>query len=420
MRNSLDNSNLGLLNLISELDKIPPKIKYYWLTDLLPIGLGMTLDFGFARGEDALWFKKSGLFHDVVNQTETSFANSTGLSNKKSTQWYLNSLDNIPEIIGTGKFFDTILVPSEIASLPKKVRIKKLLDLVKLMYPGSIIALLYPEFRDSTVENYEPIKVEEIAKFAEKSNLLIEREGYSFDNLNRLDYGWCHSILRLPNPNNTKVLFDYIESERMHATYKLALLRVLYQIAQESRTQGDNEKLWIDNGGNEICVPAGLVGLYWVRMYKPLLEQNLPQRPKRFDLHDPVFFNEPFKNLIMSGKMSLEINTKFDGKVAENLVGAIVDSLKAIRKNPLSYNCMQLCRVTYLRTPKSLDSITLNRDFFTEFGEIYVPKYVWNALCASDVSLDNKIITEWCKLMYNFSEAAGDLEHFTRLIYWYD
>jgi hypothetical protein len=57
------------------------------------------------------------------------------------------------------------------------------------------------------------------------------------------------------------------------STYKLALLRVLARIANSSLglVRADEDEF--------VQVPLGLVALYWLRQFKPLLKAELPQMP---------------------------------------------------------------------------------------------------------------------------------------------
>lgn len=57
------------------------------------------------------------------------------------------------------------------------------------------------------------------------------------------------------------------------STYKLALLRAVCRIA-------DGAAGYVrDADDGHVAVPLGLVGLYWIRLFKPLLAAGLPQSP---------------------------------------------------------------------------------------------------------------------------------------------
>jgi hypothetical protein len=58
------------------------------------------------------------------------------------------------------------------------------------------------------------------------------------------------------------------------STYKLTLLRVVTRIADGVAGMAR------DAGEEHVAVPLGLAGLYWLRLYKPLLEAGLPQRTR--------------------------------------------------------------------------------------------------------------------------------------------
>ena len=261
--------------------------------------------------------------------------------------------------------------------------------------------------------------MEEIEELSQRNSLSIQRVGYFNDSLNS-GVRWHHSLCRLDRPIESDILEKYIKEELKQSTYKLALLRALYQITRTIKNSRYDEQFWIDRGGNEICIPAGLVGLYWVKLYKPLLEEKFPQRPFRNGTHDPGFFNLPFKKLLEYGQLNLGLGVKFEEIIASDLNGAIADSLKIIKANPLVYNNLQLCRVASYKTPRISGEVEVNKDYLYEFGNIFVPRYVWDLLNESGDQLEKKIIHEWSRLIRVYAGPDVNLERLPAAMHWYD
>ena len=95
--------------------------------------------------------------------------------------------------------------------------------------------------------------------------------------------GGCSWLVRLPDDGTGALpLFRHvILNDDKSSTYKLALLRSLSRIADGAagyaRTRGDDQ----------VAVPLGLVALYWIRLFKPLLDAGLPQSPRNRGLERP-------------------------------------------------------------------------------------------------------------------------------------
>ena len=74
-------------------------------------------------------------------------------------------------------------------------------------------------------------------------------------------------------PRPLPLLRHTILIESKSSTYKLALLRILVRIADGAVGVAK------DVDDETVAVPLVLVALYWIRMYKPLIEAGIPQLP---------------------------------------------------------------------------------------------------------------------------------------------
>ena len=72
------------------------------------------------------------------------------------------------------------------------------------------------------------------------------------------------------------------------STYKLALLRSVARIADGAAG------LVRETSDDRVSVPLGLVALYWIRLFLPLLSADLPQSPTNRGLAGLGFVNEGF------------------------------------------------------------------------------------------------------------------------------
>ena len=88
------------------------------------------------------------------------------------------------------------------------------------------------------------------------------------------DVHWQTVILDLPDDGGgaLPLLRGVILRQEKSSTYKLALLRCLARIADASPNVAREAE-------DDVELPLGLVALYWLRMFKPLVERGLPQAP---------------------------------------------------------------------------------------------------------------------------------------------
>jgi hypothetical protein len=91
--------------------------------------------------------------------------------------------------------------------------------------------------------------------------------------MGRSDLSRTLICLQLPDDTTgaLPLLRSVILNDPKASTYKLALLRVIARVADS--TAG----LAVSVGDDRVRIPLGVVGLFWVRMFKPLLASRFPQ-----------------------------------------------------------------------------------------------------------------------------------------------
>jgi hypothetical protein len=103
----------------------------------------------------------------------------------------------------------------------------------------------------------------------------VAHTGKAADQAKRAGIAWDQILIRLPDDGTgaLPLLPHIILENSKSSTYKLALLRVLARIANSSLglVRADEDEF--------VQVPLGLVALYWLRQFKPLLKAELPQMP---------------------------------------------------------------------------------------------------------------------------------------------
>lgn len=131
------------------------------------------------------------------------------------------------------------------------------------------------------------------------------------------------------------------ENHRFHpvnddkaATYKLGLLRALIRIAESM------PGMVIDRSYNFVTIPFGLVGLFWLKLYMPLvLKHNLIQNPQAdHELQKGYgWAKENFYSLKGISPFDLRVGSTFGPHFSPFIKGAIRDACRNIKTMPGNY-----------------------------------------------------------------------------------
>lgn len=120
------------------------------------------------------------------------------------------------------------------------------------------------------------VSVTEIEALARAEGLVLLSVTEAADRLGRSEIRWTQMVLRLPDDGSgaLPLLRHLILNDAKSATYKLGLLRSLCRVADGAAGLAE------EAGPEDVAVPLGLVALFWLRLYLPLLSAGLPQSPQ--------------------------------------------------------------------------------------------------------------------------------------------
>jgi hypothetical protein len=105
-----------------------------------------------------------------------------------------------------------------------------------------------------------------------------------------------------------------------------------------------------------VALPFGLIGLYWVRSFTPLIAADLPQTPDSRAGTCLGFVKESFRRLAGLSAFELRVGAEFAGDAAIAVTGAILDAVRTIRDMPVVY-------ITYLGNGRPVFDVTTGRTF---------------------------------------------------------
>jgi SAM-dependent methyltransferase len=399
----------------------PEKIHGSW-SHFIPETKSLILDVGAGSGRDAAWLANMG--HEVfaVEPAKKLREKAQALHPLQNIHWISDTLPLLKKINNLGFKFDLILLNAVWIHIAPKNRERSFRKLSNLLKPGGklVITLRHGPIKDKRV--MYPVSSEELNSFANRFAMQVLLDTKTEDQLNRPDVSWSTIVLWIPDDGTgaLPLLRHVIVNDAKSSTYKLALLRVLVRIADGA--QG----AIMDKNEEHVSLPFGLVALYWVKAFKPLiLDKNFLQHPA--GSKGLGFDKEAFRALRDVSPHDLNIGAQFKGKEAQNLTAAMRDARQIIKKMPAFYT-------TY---PSSMDpvfpceskrvqlksSIRLDFDFFTKFGTFKIPRNLWDAMIRYACWIEPAIISEWESLMAGYDTKAGNkrtLDEYHIALSWLD
>ena len=392
-------------------ERVSPDLIHAWFADLLPSGAAFALDVGAGTGRDASWLARKG-YEVVAVEPSTAMRNiGQSLHSEPGIQWIDDALPDFRKAVRLGLNFDFILLSAVWMHVAEVDRSRAFRKLITLLKPGGFMAL---SLRISAMDDgreMHPVSAQEIERLARENGAFVERRTATADSAGRTEVSWINLVVRLPDDGTgaLPLLRHIIINDNKSSTYKLGLLRALCRIADGAAGYAVT--------GNEsfVSVPLGLVGLYWLRLFKPLLVAGLPQAPTNKGLEGLGFVKEGFRRLLIAGTdvshLDMRIGMTFSGDRAKALHAAIRDACTTIQTMPATYMTypnggaiLEVQRVSRLPVP---NSITLDDTYLAGFGVVRIPQNLWSALQKFEVWIEPAVLAEWARLIKSYCAAQG-------------
>ncbi|HEY9816799.1 MAG TPA: HNH endonuclease domain-containing protein, partial [Candidatus Obscuribacterales bacterium] len=228
------------------------------------------------------------------------------------------------------------------------------------------------------------------------------------DRLGRHDVRWESLCFRLADDGTGALptLRHIIVNDNKASTYKLALLRCLTHIAE------GNPGMVIARTDEWVEIPLGLVALYWIRIYQPLLLQhNLRQSPGSKGLG---FANDGFKSLATISPNDFRVGQalgSFD--LRKIMTSALRAASRTIAIMPAHFitwpNTNKQIFQAEAKSPGRQFIGRLDKESLAFFGRLRIPATLWDCLGRYACWVEPAILHEWAQLMqlYNPDQDTG-------------
>lgn len=389
--------------LVAQYESLPFEGVHADVIDLLPAPGATVLDVGAGSGRDAGWLAAQGHQVVAVEPSPAMFDHARKLRPSASIHWLSDSLPDLAQVRRLGLTFDLILLSAVWMHIPPASRQRALRKLATLLAPkGRIVISLRLGAPDSE-RAMHAVSLQELTVLAQEFGLRVLRASDSADRLGRADVSWTSVVLGLPDDGlgALPLLRHLILVDEKSSTYKVALLRVLARIADTAAGLARHE-------ADAVVVPLGLVSLFWMRMFKPLIENDLPQMPRTHLGTRPGFVTDHFNALRLVTAVELRVGSVFEGQTARHLHLSLSEIAQTIRNMPARYlrwpasdnPIFAIERRRMMSTPPRL---LVDDAFLWSFGDFRVPLGIWQALTHYNVWIEPVLVAEWVRLIETYA-----------------
>jgi SAM-dependent methyltransferase len=365
----------------------------------LPKKVGLACDIGAGTGRDANWLASKGW--DVIAVEPSRAMREYGETKSAPTVTWLNdALPHLDKLRTLGHRFDLILLSAVWMHIPAAQRERAFRILSEMLGPSGVlvISLRYgTDEQENAERHFHTVTADELRLYAQRRSVAIVGQ-YQHADLNRAHVSWETMVIRMPDDGtgSLPILRHIIVNDDKAASYKLGLLRVLTRIAESA------PGIVTARTDDYVEIPFGIVGLYWLKQYKPLvITHNIRQHPNRNSGYG--FAKDDFYRLKEISNYDLRVGASFEGERAAIVTGAIRDACVNIKAMPAQYisypgqnRSIFDCETS--RVVRKAERITLSKEYLARFGSFRIPAKLWQTFGQYACWLEPAILREWGSL----------------------
>ncbi len=371
----------------------------------LPRIPGLVLDVGAGSGRDAAWFAEQVWDVLAVEPAASLRAEAARLHDSPRIRWLDDRLPALAGVHRLGLAVDLVWLSGVWMHVAPEDRRRAMRKLATLLRPGGRMVLTLRHGPAPDGRPMWPVDAHEVERLGLEFGLALRVATERRDDLQgREDVRWQTVILDLPDDGvgALPLLRGVILKQEKAATYKLALLRAIARIADASPNVARE-------ADEHVELPLGLIALYWIRMFKPLLDRGLPQMPERLGAA-PAFARESFRGLAAVAPHELRPGALFTTETAAMLRRALADAARTIAEMPATHltfaDDTPVFPTMYGRIPGRSDNFAATEETLWSYGTTRVPLTVWQALRRMSAWIEPMLVAEWVRLTLGYVPPA--------------
>lgn len=392
----------------SQYEAVDPAHLHAWVSPLLPPPPAIVLDVGAGSGRDAAWLASLGF--DVVAAEPAAAMRRQAMIRHPNPriQWIDDRLPDAPRLSQLGMAYDAIWCSAVWQHIHPIHRQRAFRKLVCALKPGGLLILTLRLGPTPPGRLMYAVSQAEMEALARDFGLSIVRVDHSSDHTGRAKVSWVGMAFRLPDDGTgaLPLLRHVILRDDKSSTYKLGLLRALCRMADSAAglaRQADDDC---------VALPLGLVALFWIRLYLPLVRGALPQTPANFGANGLGFIKDGFRALIANASAAdLRIGMRFSGDLAIALHAALRDATETIDRMPSTYltypNGGRVFPSERSRPLRAGTLLDLDEAYLSSFGTMLVPAHLWRAMQRYSSWIEPSLMAEWTRLIRGYAERQG-------------
>jgi len=370
-----------------------------WLKNHLSKTPGFACDIGAGSGRDANWLASKGW--DVVAVEPSAEMRERAMqASLPSVTWLDDALPHLNKLRSLGHRFDLILLSAVWMHVSPSARERAFRILSELLKPSGVLVITLrhgSDEQENALRGFNSVPAEEVLEYA-RSRAVALTDRFCTPDQSRDHVSWETLVFTVPDDGtgSLPLLRHIIVNDDKAASYKLGLLRALTRIAESA------PGIVTARTDDYVEIPFGIVGLYWLKQYKPLvLQHGIRQHPNKHSGYG--FAKDDFYQLKEISNYDLRVGASFEGERAAIVTGAIRDACVNIKAMPARYitypgqnRAIFDCETRSVR--RKPERITLSKEHLTTFGVFRVPSALWQTFSQYACWLEPAIIREWSGL----------------------
>lgn len=380
---------------------------------------GLALDVGAGSGRDARRLRDMG-FEVVAAEPAEGLRVHGSSQGSDGVRWIEDSLPSLDAVHRLSLSFDLVLLSAVWQHIAPEDRPRALRKLTTLLVPAGILVVTLRSGPAPADRPMHPTSPSEIEGLARAHGLEILAMRASDDVQGRAEISWITAVMRMPDDGTgaLPLIRGIALSDDKSSTYKLGLLRAVACAAEHVPSAA----LPAPDGLDAIELPLGLVALFWVRMFIPLVRAGLPQAPRNSGPDGLAFAKAGFRQLLDDGTdaADLRVGAIFGADRAETVYRAISEAAATIASMPANFtrfpnSDQRVFEVDRRRAGRPI-GMELNLGRLRNWGSICVPGHLWRALLRFGPWIEPMLVSEWARLTRRYAEriklplAAGLVE----------